>query len=79
MSNYLGWFVTGLGVMAMLEAILPAHDAEPDQVATYGFMAGMETLGFAAFFRDRVVALVGGAAMLPLAAAATARLVTNRR
>ena len=35
-------------------------------------MAVMETLGFAAFFGDRVVAAVGGAAMLPLAAAGVA-------
>ena len=33
-------------------------------------MGVMETLGFAAFFGDRVVAAVGGAAMLPIAAAA---------
>ena len=32
----------------------------------------METVGFAAFFGDRVVAAVGGAAMLPLAAAGVA-------
>jgi hypothetical protein len=32
-------------------------------------MAAMETLGFAAFFGDRLVAAVGGAAMLPIAAA----------
>ena len=32
-------------------------------------MGVMETVGFAAFFRDRLVAAVGGAAMLPIAAA----------
>ena len=31
-------------------------------------MAVMETVGFARYFRDPVVAAVGGAAMLPLAA-----------
>ena len=35
-------------------------------------MAAMETLGFAAFFGDRLVAAAGGAAMLPLAAAGVA-------
>ena len=33
-------------------------------------MAVMETVGFARYFRDPVVAVVGGAAMLPIAAAA---------
>ena len=33
----------------------------------------MQTLGFAVFFRDPVVALVGGAAMLPVALAAARR------
>jgi hypothetical protein len=42
-------------------------------------MATMETVGFAAFFRDRVVAAVGGAAMLPVAAAAVRRVVNQRR
>ena len=32
-------------------------------------MGVMETVGFAAFFGDRLVAAVGGTAMLPLAAA----------
>jgi putative membrane protein len=33
-------------------------------------MAVMQTLGFARYFRDPVVAVVGGAAMLPIATAA---------
>ncbi len=33
-------------------------------------MGVMETIGFARFFRDPVVAAVGGLAMLPIAAAA---------
>lgn len=66
-SNFAGWFVTSLAVMAALEVALPAdRAADPELVAEYATMAGMETLGFAAFFRDRVVAAVGGAAMLPV-------------
>ena len=42
-------------------------------VAEYAGMGVMETVGFAAFFRDRLVAAVGGAAMLPIAALAAAR------
>jgi uncharacterized membrane protein len=103
-SNFAGWFVTGLAVMALLDVVLPhapaANDddhapdrdavstsiartdegltasgdgAEPTLVGAYAYMAVMETLGFAAFFRDRVVAVVGGAGMLPIAAVATTR------
>jgi uncharacterized membrane protein len=77
-SNFVGWFVTGLGVMAALEKMLPVDDPDlrPDHVLVgqYTYMGVMETLGFAAFFRDRTVAAVGGAAMLPVAAAAVRRL-----
>ena len=38
--------------------------------ATYGAMAAMESVGFAVFFRDRVVAAVGTSAMAPVALAA---------
>ncbi len=79
MSNYAGWLATSVVVMAGLELALPAErPAERALVAEYGVMAGMETLGFAAFFRDRLVATVGGAAMLPIAIAATRRLWQSR-
>ncbi len=79
LSNFAGWFLTSLAVMAVLEAALPV-DREPDRtlVAEYATMAGMETLGFAAFFRDRLVAATGGAAMLPIAGAAVSRLWRHR-
>jgi putative membrane protein len=71
LSNYLGWFVTAVGVMAALELLLPADDvADPVLEAEYSTMAVMETLGFAAFFRDPLVAAVGGAGMLPIGLAA---------
>ena len=87
-SNFVGWFITALGVMAALEVALPVADrrvtesgaADDVLVGEYATMAVMETLGFAAFFKDRVVAAVGGAAMLPIAAAAVRglRLARNR-
>jgi putative membrane protein len=77
LGNFLGWFLTGLGVMAALEALLPPdryHDGSADAdgplVAEYTFMGVMETVGFARYFRDPVVAIVGGLGMLPVAAAA---------
>jgi uncharacterized membrane protein len=80
LSNFVGWFITGLGVMALLEALLPTDDlvpgtksSDPHLVGTYGYMAAMETVGFARYFRDPVVAVIGGAAMIPVAATAIAR------
>jgi putative membrane protein len=74
LSNYLGWFVTGLAVMALLEATLPpaddARDADGALVGEYAYMGVMETIGFAKYFRDPVVAVVGGLAMVPIGAAA---------
>lgn len=82
LSNFVGWFVTGLGIMAMLEALLPPTDddgradrADGRLVSEYGYMSVMQTLGFARFFRDPVVAAVGGAAMLPVSAAAARNLL----
>lgn len=77
LSNYVGWFVTGLGVMALLEAVLPpaadSTDADGALVGEYAYMGVMETIGFAKYFRDPVVAVVGGLGMLPVAAVAVAR------
>jgi putative membrane protein len=77
LTNYLGWFATGLGVMALLEAVLPpaseAAQADGALVGEYAYMGVMETIGFARYFRDPVVAVVGGIGMLPIAAAAVAR------
>jgi putative membrane protein len=75
LRNFTGWFVTGVGVMTLLEALLPPAEPAPDLVAEYVAMAVMETVGFAAFFRDRLVAIVGGATMLPIAALAAARVI----
>ena len=77
LSNFVGWFVTGLAVMALLEAALPpteqAADADGALVGEYAYMGVMETIGFAKYFRDPTVAIVGGLGMLPIGAAAAAR------
>jgi putative membrane protein len=78
LGNFVGWFVTSLGVMTVLEVVLPPDDPGADLVAAYGGMAVMETVGFAAYFRDRVVAAAGGAAMLPFAAFGLAGLLGRR-
>lgn len=79
-TNYIGWFVTGLGVMALLEVLLPPDEEPPDPylVGGYTYMGTMETLGFAAFFRDPLVAVAGGSAMLPIAGQAVRRLLDWR-
>lgn len=82
LSNFLGWFLTGLAIMALFEKTLPPDDRDPDVrlVGEYGYMSVMQTLGFARYFRDPVVAVVGGLAMIPLAATAAVGCVpsTNR-
>ncbi len=81
-TNFVGWFITGLGVMALLEVLLPPDEgggADPELVGEYAVMATMETLGFAVFFRDRLVAAMGGAAMLPIAATAATQALRWRR
>ena len=77
LTNVVGWFVTGLGVMAVLEVALPPEDPDPTAVGVYAWVAAMQTLGFAAFFRDPVVAVVGGAAMLPAAVLAVRSLAAR--
>lgn len=70
LTNFAGWFLLGVVVMAVLERAVPPTEPDPALVGTYATMAAMETLGFAAFFRDPLVATVGAAGMLPVAAAA---------
>lgn len=72
-SNFVGWLVTGAAVMAVLEWLLAPRQPDQVLVAEYGAMGVMETVGFAAFFRDLIVAAVGGAAMVPIAVAALVR------
>lgn len=75
LSNFAGWLVTGAAVMAVLDVVVPPDRPDPALVAEYAGMAVMETVGFAAFFGDRLVAAAGGAVMLPLATAAVARVL----
>lgn len=77
-SNFAGWLAAGLAVMTILEVTVPPDEPDPSLVAEYSMMAAMETVGFAAFFRDRLVAVVGGAAMLPVAIVGVARVVGSR-
>lgn len=69
LSNYLGWLVAASVLMAVLSAVLPGLDDRPVAVL-YAVMSVMEVVGFAVFFGDPLVAVVGGAVCLPLAAAA---------
>jgi putative membrane protein len=75
LTNYAGWLLTGAAIMAVLELALPPAGADAALVAEYAGMAVMETVGFAAFFGDLVVAAAGGGGMLPIAALAVLRVV----
>jgi putative membrane protein len=79
LSNYAGWLLSGTVIMAVLDVVLPPSDADAVLVAEYAGVAVMEAVGFAAFFGDRLVAAIGAAGMLPLAASAVARLVSRAR
>lgn len=74
LGNFVGWLLTSAVVMLLLERLLPPGRPSRIAVAQYAAVAVMQTVGFAAFFGDALVALVGGAAMLPIAAAAVVRL-----
>jgi uncharacterized membrane protein len=80
LSNFAGWFLTGLGIMALFELVLPPERRDPDVrlVGQYGYTSVMQTLGFAKYFRDPVVATVGGLGMLPIAAIAARNLISGK-
>lgn len=77
-SNFLGWALTAAGLMVVLDRLLPAGAGaaagagpapERALAGLYLFVAVMETIGFAVFFGDPVVAVAGGLAMAaPIAA-----------
>ena len=73
LSNFAGWLLTGAAVMAVLELSTPPAVPDPVLLGEYAGMAVMEALGFAMFFGDRLVATVGGIAMLPVATLALVR------
>ncbi len=67
LSNYLGWLLVSAAVMAGLERLLPPDaDADGALVREYTAVGVLETIGFARYFADPLVAIVGGTAMLPL-------------
>jgi len=74
-TNVLGWLATGLVVMAIIEIALPPGDPSPALIAQYGLVGVMEAAAFATFFDDRLVAVAGSVAMLPVVAVALTRLV----
>jgi uncharacterized membrane protein len=65
LSNYAGWLVSATAMMRLFDAWLPRRNSQPHTglLAIYGGMAAMESVGFAVFFKDRLVAAVGGASM----------------
>ncbi len=76
-TNFVGWLVTGLVVMAIIEVVLPAGGPSGALVAQYGAVGVMEAAAFATFFDDHLVAIAGSVAMLPVAAIAGMRLVAG--
>jgi len=65
LSNFAGWLLVSLLVMAVIRGMLGAPGRIRGLPILYAVMAAMETLAFAAVFepRDPLVAAVGGLAM----------------
>ena len=64
LSNYAGWVLTGLVVLAVVDRIRPDGAPVSDGLlGLYTWWTVMSTIGFAVFFDDLVVAAVGGAGM----------------
>lgn len=76
LTNYVGWLVGGAIVMSILEVVLPHRDGplSVTPVVHYAVVGVMETVAFAVFFDDLVVAVAGAVAMLPISVVALARL-----
>ncbi len=70
LSNYAGWLVSSAVVMVALDRLLPAPGRSRLLLALYAWWGFSEALAFVVFFGDPVVGVVGGAAMLGLAALA---------
>ena len=73
LSNYAGWLVSSAAVMVVLDRLLPRPGRSRPLLALYTWWGLSEALAFIVFFGDPVVGLVGGAAMLGLAALAWLR------
>jgi putative membrane protein len=76
LTNYGGWMIGGAVVMTILEFALP-HRERPlhvTPVVHYALVGVMETVAFALFFDDLVVAFAGAVAMLSISIAAVMRM-----
>jgi uncharacterized membrane protein len=63
LSNYAGWLLASVVVMAALDRLLPPDGPDARLLALYTWWAVMQTLGFVAFFGDPLVGVVGGLSM----------------
>ena len=76
-ANFLGWLGVGVLIMSVRELLLgdrsAGQDADDRHLVTYGVVGALETIAFATFFRDRLVATVGGLPMLTATIAAVRR------
>jgi uncharacterized membrane protein len=76
-TNFAGWVVVGAAVMGVIESTRRQVPPARGHVAGYLALGALETVAFATFWRDRTVAVVGGLAMLPLAAVALVRAASR--
>ena len=72
LRNFVGWLGVAAGVMALLEATGGGSDDDA-HVLTYGSLGVLEAVAYATFWRDPLVAVAGGLAMVPISARAVGR------
>jgi uncharacterized membrane protein len=70
LSNYAGWVLTGLVVLAVLDRLRSHRAADVPLLALYTWWAVMNTIGFLVFFGRPLVGVVGGIGMGSCAALA---------
>lgn len=70
LSNYLGWLLTGVVVLAVVDRLRPPRPAHRPLLALYTWWAVMNTIGFLVFFGRPLVGVVGGIGMGTCAALA---------
>jgi uncharacterized membrane protein len=73
LSNYAGWLLTGLVVLAVVERIRPATAPSSGLRWLYTWWAVMSTIGFVIFFGEPAVGVVGGIGMGAVTALAWVR------
>ena len=78
LSNFAGWLAVGVVVLAAVDRLRPDVAPDPAGLLLYTWWAVMNTIGFAVFFGEPLVALVGGIGMGAITIVAWTQAVRSR-